>query len=72
MRVFVKAKPRARKDKVERVNDNNLNVSVAAPTVKGLANQAIVKAVAQYFKVASSRVSIVSGFTLQQKILEIT
>ena len=72
MKIFVKAKPRASEDLVERIDENNFNVSVTAPPVKGLANQAIIKAVAQYFKVAPSRVRIVSGFTSRQKVLEIS
>ncbi len=71
MKIFVKAKPRAREDLVDRVDEKNFIVSVTAPPVKGLANQAIIKIVAEYFKVAPSRVKIVSGFTSRQKILEI-
>ena len=71
MKIFVKAKPRAHEDLVERVRENNFNVSVTAPPVKGLANQAIVKAIAQYFKIAPSRVRIVAGFTSREKVLEI-
>ncbi|MFZ5363951.1 MAG: DUF167 domain-containing protein [Patescibacteria group bacterium] len=71
MKIFVKAKPKAGEDLVDRVDENNFIVSVTAPPVKGLANQAIIKIVAEYFKVAPSRVKIVSGFTSRQKILEI-
>lgn len=71
MKIFVKAKPGAKEELVERVDENNFNVSVHAPPVKGLANQAIVKAIAGYLKVAPSRVRIVAGFTSRQKILEI-
>ena len=71
MKIFINAKPRAHEDLVERVDENNFNVSVTAPPVKGLANQAIIKAIAGYFKVAPSRVRIVSGFTSRQKVLEI-
>ena len=71
MKIFVSAKPRAREEKIEKIDDVHFEVSVTAPPVKGLANQAIVKAVAEYFKIAPSRVRIVSGFTSKQKILEI-
>lgn len=71
MKIFIRAKPGAREELVERVDENNFNVSVHAPPVKGLANQAIIKAVAEYFKIATSRIRIVSGFTSRQKILEI-
>lgn len=71
MRIFIKTKPRAHENLVERVDESNFNVLITASPVKGLANQAIVKVVAEYFKVAPSRVRIVSGFTSRQKILEI-
>ena len=71
MKIFVRVKPGAREELVERVDENNFNVSVHAPPVKGLANQTIIKAVAEYFKIATSRIRIVSGFTSRQKILEI-
>ncbi len=56
---------------MEKIDDTHFEVSVTAPPVKGLANQAIVKAVAEYFKIAPSRVRIISGFTSRQKVLEI-
>jgi len=71
MKIFVKAKPRAHEEKVEKIDDAHFEVSVTAPPVKGLANQAIIKTIAEYFKIAPSRVRIVSGFTSRQKILEI-
>jgi uncharacterized protein (TIGR00251 family) len=71
MKIFIKAKPRAKEERVEKIDGTNFIVSVTAPPVKGLANRAIIKIVAEYFKVAPSRVRIVSGFTSRQKILEI-
>jgi len=71
MKIFVKAKPGAKEELVERVDENNFNVSVHAPPVKGLANQAIVKAIAGYFGIAPSRVRIIAGYTSRQKIIEI-
>ncbi len=71
MKIFVAAKPRAHEEKVEKIDDTHFEVSVTAPPVQGLANRAIVKAIANYFKVAPSRVKILSGFTSRQKVLEI-
>jgi hypothetical protein len=71
MKIFVKAKPMAREEKVEKIDENNFRVSVCEPPVAGRANLAIIKAVAGYFGVAPSRVRIVSGFASRQKILEI-
>ena len=71
MKIFVRAKPGAREERVEKFDDVHFEVSVKEPPVKGLANQAIIKAIAGYFGIAPSRVRILAGFTSRQKILEI-
>lgn len=71
MRIYIKAKPGAREEKVERVDDLNYIVSVKEPPIKGRANEAIRNALAVYFKIASARVKIVSGFSSRNKIIEI-
>jgi uncharacterized protein YggU (UPF0235/DUF167 family) len=75
MKVFIKAKPNAKLPggypKVEKIDDLNYIVSVREPPVKGKANEAIRNALAIYFKVASSRVKIVSGYSSRSKIIEI-
>lgn len=72
MRIFVKAKPSAREEIIEKIDDNNFIVSVKEPPVRGLANQAIVRALADYFKTPQSMVKLVSGYSSRQKIFEIT
>jgi hypothetical protein len=71
MKISVKAKPNAREEKVERIDENNFVVSVKEKPEKGKANEAIRNALAIYFKVASSRVKIVSGHTSRNKIVEV-
>jgi len=71
MKIFVKAKPNSKEEKVEKVDDNNFVVSVREPPVKGKANEAIRNALAVYFKTGSSYVKIVSGFSSRNKIVEI-
>ncbi len=71
MRIFVKAKPSAREEKVEKMDDLNYTVSVKEPPVKGKANEAIRNALAVYFKVGSSAVKIVAGYSSRNKIVEI-
>ena len=71
MKIFIKAKPGAREEKVEKVDDLNYVVSVKEPPIKGKANEAIRNALAVYFKTGSSRVKIVSGYTSRNKIIEI-
>ena len=71
MKIFVKAKPGAKEEKVEKVDDLNYTVSVKEPPIKGKANEAIRNALAVYFKTGSSCVKIVAGHTSRNKIVEI-
>jgi len=71
MKIFVKAKPSSREEKVEKIDEQNFVVSVKEPPEKGKANEAIRNALAVYFKTGSSRVKIVSGYSSRNKIIEI-
>lgn len=72
MKIFVKAKPGAREEKVEKIDENNFAVSVKEPPVQGRANAAIARALAEHFKVGSSQVRLLSGFSSRQKVFEIS
>lgn len=71
MKIFVKAKPSAREEKIEQISENHFVVAVKEPPISGKANEAIRKAIAQHFKVPPSEVSIISGHTSRQKVVEI-
>ena len=71
MRISVKAKTNAKKESVEKLSDNEFVVSVKEPPIDGRANWAIARAIADYFGVSPSRISIISGQTSKNKILEI-
>jgi uncharacterized protein len=71
MRINVKAKPSAREEKVEKIDENNFVVSVKEPPVQGRANTAINRVLANYFKVPIYQVKLVSGFSSRQKVFEI-
>ena len=71
MKIFIKAKPGAREEKVEKIDELNYVVSVKELPIKGKANEAIRNALAVYFKTGSSRVKIVSGYSSRNKIIEI-
>lgn len=71
MKISVKAKPGSREEKVEKIDENNFVVSVREPPEKGKANEAIRNALAVYFKTASARVKIISGYSSRNKIIEI-
>lgn len=71
MKIFVKAKPSSREEKVEKIDENNFVVSVKEPAQKGMANLAIRNALAIYFKTGTTNVIIISGYTSRNKIIEI-
>ena len=71
MKIFVKVKPRAKEEKVEKIDDINFKVQVTQPPEKGKANMAVVKALAGYFNVNRSNVQIVSGSSSKLKVIKI-
>jgi uncharacterized protein YggU (UPF0235/DUF167 family) len=72
MKIFVKAKPGVREEKVEKLEDGSFVVSVKEPPIQGKANIAILKALAVHFGVSPSDVRLVSGFSSKQKVFEIS
>lgn len=71
MKIEVQAKPGAHEERVEKIDETHFVVAVKEPPIQGRANAAIVRALAAYFKVASSRVRIISGYTLRNKVIEV-
>ncbi len=68
VRIFVKAKPNAKEERVEKIDDTHFVVAVKEPPKQGRANAAIAHALIEYFK---KPVRLVSGFSSRQKIFEI-
>ena len=86
MKIIVKAKTKSKKEGVERVEQPALDfcmpkntktelvtykVSVKEAPISGKANEAIIKALAEYFDTAKSNITLISGQTSKQKIFEI-
>jgi hypothetical protein len=71
MKLFIKAKPSSKEASIEKIDETNFVVAVKEPPVAGKANAAIVRALADYFHVAPTRVRLVSGFASKQKVFEI-
>ena len=71
VKITVHAKPNSRQEKVEPAGGDSFVVSVKEPPIEGRANNAIIKAVAKYFKVPTSFVKIISGRTSRLKIIEV-
>ena len=71
MKIFVKAKPGARQERVEKINENSFSVFVKERPEKGKANLAVIKALAEFFKIPSSGVRIIKGQKSKNKIVEV-
>ena len=71
MRILIKARPNSREEIVKKISENNFEVSVKEPPVKGLANKAIIRMLASYFHISPLSIKIISGYTSRQKIVEL-
>lgn len=78
MKIFVKAKPGAKENKVTSPPlrlipeaEEWYTVSVKERPVEGRANEAITKLLAEYFKVSRSQVRLLSGATSKRKVFSI-
>ncbi len=71
MKIIVKAKPRAKKEEIVKINENVYEISVTEPPIHGKANKAIIKVLSKYFNIASSNIFIVNGEWSKVKEIEI-
>jgi uncharacterized protein (TIGR00251 family) len=70
--VDIAVKPRSSREGVGPIQGDRLCVAVNAPPVDGKANEAVVRVLAQTFRVARSDVAIVRGETGRKKTVRIT
>jgi len=83
MKIFVKAKPNAKEEKIRKIEEtanlfgNNKQTSdtyevwIKEPPVDGKANEAIAEILVKHFGVSKSQIILISGFSSKQKIFEI-
>ncbi|MBI4836907.1 MAG: DUF167 domain-containing protein [Candidatus Portnoybacteria bacterium] len=71
MKIFIKAKPNFKEERVEKTGDNEFVVAVCEPPLEGRANRAIIAALAEYFKIPAARIKIKTGQNSKNKIIEI-
>jgi uncharacterized protein YggU (UPF0235/DUF167 family) len=71
MRIFVKLKPSAKEEKIEKIGKNHFLVSVKEPAKQGRANARLIKKLAEYFCLPSSLILLRSGFSSREKVVEI-
>jgi len=70
-RISVTVKPNARHGSVEKISDSEFAVAVRAPARDGAANRAVIEALAEFFAIPKSTLSIVRGQSARKKLVEI-
>ena len=63
--------PRARQNKIDIDDSGAYRVRITAAPVDGAANAAVIKMLAEYFKIPKSQIKIVRGETSRDKVIEI-
>ena len=71
MKIFVKVKPKAKEEKVQKISETNFKVWVREAPEKGRANLAVIRVLADYFDTSQSSIKIDSGSKSRLKIIEI-
>ena len=71
-RIAVRLQPRASKDELIGWNEENvLRARVTAAPVGGAANAALIQLLAKRLGIAKSKISLISGATARNKVLEV-
>lgn len=71
MKIEVSVKAGAKKTGVEKQTDGFYIVTVKEPAREGKANEAVVKALAEYFDIPKSAVTLIRGSSARRKLFEI-
>ena len=67
----VRVIPRAKRNAVTKMKDGSIKVYVTAPPEDGRANEAVVETIAEWLGVKRRQVTIVSGATNRNKVVQV-
>jgi len=71
MYIKIRVKAGSKKEKIEEISKDHLDISVKELAERGLANKRVIELVREYFKVYNGEVRIVSGHHSPGKIISI-
>ncbi|MBI4132574.1 MAG: DUF167 domain-containing protein [Candidatus Sungbacteria bacterium] len=71
MKIFIKVKPGAKQEGVERRDATHFVVRVRARATAGEANRAVERVLAEYFKTPVTKVRIIRGRSSREKVIEV-
>jgi uncharacterized protein YggU (UPF0235/DUF167 family) len=72
MRITVLVKAGRKESGIKKLSDNSFSVWVKEKPQGGKANHAVREAIAEYFSIPKSRVTLISGETSKTKLFEIS
>jgi len=70
-RINLRVIPRARQNKIDIDSDGRYRLHTTAVPVDGAANDAVIRALSEYFKAPKSGIKIVRGATSRDKVVEL-
>jgi uncharacterized protein (TIGR00251 family) len=70
-RITIRVQPDAKRNEVIRFEDGVLSIKIAAPPVKGKANQSLIAFLSDILGVSKSRLSIEKGTTSRMKVIAV-
>jgi len=71
MRIYVRVTPRAGKNEVLKISDEEYKVKVTAPPEKGKANEKVLELLAYHLAVPKSSLHILAGKSARVKIIDV-
>ncbi|MDD3487061.1 MAG: DUF167 domain-containing protein [Candidatus Moranbacteria bacterium] len=71
MRIYIKAIPRAGRNELKKISEEEYRAYVVAAPEKGKANEAVVKLLAEYLGISKAKIAIVAGRSIRTKIVDI-
>lgn len=71
MRIYIKVLPRASKNEVIKISEEEYKIRITAPPIDNKANVMLIKVMADYFDVSKGNLTIIGGKSARTKIIEI-
>jgi uncharacterized protein len=71
MKISVRVKPKSKQQNIEQNSEGVWIINLKSAPIDGKANQELINVIAEKFKVKKSQITIKSGLSNQNKIIEI-
>ncbi len=72
MKIKVKVKPNSKQQKIEESADGSFVVRLKSPPIDGKANKELLELLAKKFHISRSQITIKSGLSSKNKLIEIS